>query len=312
VQIIADTKGMEHEEWLNLRTKGIGGSDAATLLGINKYKTPYELWLEKTGEVLPQSATSEAAYFGNELEELVAKEFQKRTGKKVRKVNKMFAHTEHNFIIGNIDRKIVGENALLECKTANQYLLKNWEGEEIPESYIVQVQHYLAVTGYEKAYIAVLVGGQRFLWKEIERDQELIDIIIGREVHFWNYHVLQKIAPELDGSSAAEKYLNERFKVSDNEKAVDLSSEEHALIERLNALEEGKKDFEYQITEIKNKLKFALQDASQGYIKNYVVNWKTIKSNRIDSKRLKKEMPDLYSQYTNESVSRRFEIKEVK
>lgn len=89
-------------------------------------------------------------------------------------------------MVANIDRKIVGQNAILECKTANQYLLKEWEDEEIPASYLLQVQHYLAVTGADRGYIAVLVGGQKFIWKEVPRDEELIEMIIQLEKDFWS------------------------------------------------------------------------------------------------------------------------------
>lgn len=83
----------------------------------------------------------------------------------------------------------------MECKTASAYLAKEWEGEEVPASYLVQLQHYLGVTDKEKGYIAVLVGGNKFIWKEVERDQELIDMIFNTEKHFWEYHVLQGHAP---------------------------------------------------------------------------------------------------------------------
>jgi putative phage-type endonuclease len=200
--ILANTKDMSHEEWLQTRTRGIGDSDASIVLGLNKYKTPFELWREKTEQVTLQSSTSEAAYFGTLLEDLVAKEFEKRSGKKVRKRNAMFQHPEHNFILANIDRFIVGEKAILECKTASVFLAKEWENEEIPEAYIVQMQHYLGVLGpeYQKGYFAVLIGGQKFIWKEIERDDELIEMIFQVEIDFWNNHVLKGEPPALDGS----------------------------------------------------------------------------------------------------------------
>ncbi|MFX8004365.1 lambda-exonuclease family protein, partial [Acinetobacter baumannii] len=125
----------------------------------------------------------DAAYFGTMLEDLVAKEFERRSGKKVRRKNAMLKHPEHPFIMANIDRMIVGEKAILECKTTSAYNAKEWESEEIPDSYIIQVQHYLGVLGpeYQKAYFAVLIGGNKFVWKEIERDDELIEIIFEAE-----------------------------------------------------------------------------------------------------------------------------------
>lgn len=125
------TLEMSHQEWLEDRKKGIGGSDVGTILGLNKWKSPYQLWLEKTGQVVLEESGSEPAYWGNVLEEVVAKEFQERTGKKVRRRNQVFEHPLHPFLRANIDRDVVGENAILECKTANQFLGKEWEGEEL-------------------------------------------------------------------------------------------------------------------------------------------------------------------------------------
>src|SRR5690606_4046622 len=96
--VAVETRDMSEQEWLEARTRGIGGSDAATVLGLNKWRTPFELWLEKTGQVEPVSSDSEAAYFGNLLEDVVAKEFSRRTGKKVRRRNAILQHPEYDFI----------------------------------------------------------------------------------------------------------------------------------------------------------------------------------------------------------------------
>lgn len=152
-EVLAKNSEMSRDEWLIERRKGIGGSDASIILGLNKWKTPFELWLDKTGQVPVSESQSEAAYFGSLLEDIVAKEFEIRSGKKVRRKKAILRHPEYNFILANVDRMIVGEKAILECKTTSAYNLKEWEDEEIPESYIVQVQHYLGVLGpeYRKA-----------------------------------------------------------------------------------------------------------------------------------------------------------------
>ncbi|WEA46847.1 YqaJ viral recombinase family protein [Priestia aryabhattai] len=312
-QILAFTEGMSREEWLEQRTKGIGGSDASIVLGLNKWKTPFELWLEKTGQVIPQELQSDAAYFGSLLEDLVAKEFEKRTGKKVRRKNAMLQHPEHSFIIANVDRMIVGEKAILECKTTSAYNAKEWESEEIPANYIVQVQHYLGVLGpeYKKAYFAVLVGGNKFIWKEIERDDELIDIIFSQEINFWNEHVKENVAPALDGSSAAEQYLKERYAESDELKTIDLKAENNDRIQQLLYLKKSMKELEAQAKEIENQIKYEMKDAEIGLAKNFQTRWKTTVSGRIDTNLLKEKFPDVYQKVLKESRSRRFSIKEV-
>jgi len=312
-QVLAFTEDMSREEWLEQRTKGIGGSDASIVLGLNKWKTPFELWLEKTGQVIPQELQSDAAYFGTLLEDLVAKEFEKRTGKKVRRKNAILQHPEHSFIIANVDRMIVGKKAILECKTTSAYNAKEWESEEIPANYIVQAQHYLGVLGpeYKKAYFAVLVGGNKFICKEIERDNELIDIIFSQEVDFWNEHVKANVAPALDGSSAAEQYLKERYAESDELKTVDLRAENTDRIQQLLYLKKSMKELETQAKEIENQIKYEMKDAEIGLVKNFQTRWKTTVSGRVDTNLLKEKFPDVYKKVLKESRSRRFSIKEV-
>lgn len=306
------TINMSRFEWLQERTKGIGGSDAGVILGLNKYKTAFELWLEKTGQVEPQEIDSEAIYWGNEMENVVAKEFEKRTGKKVRRANFMFSHPNFPFIKANVDRMVVGESAVLECKTASAYLSKEWEGDEIPATYLVQVQHYLGVTGKEKGYIAVLIGGNRFIWKEIERDEELINMIFEAEKHFWTYHVEQNIPPELDGSSAAEQYLKEKYAMAEKDKEIVLPSEVKDLIEQYEQIKKDADLIKKAKTEIENKIKAELKDAEKGIIDSFVVTWKNQTQLRVDSKALKERFPDIYKQVLKETSFRKFVIKEAK
>ena len=311
--VAVETRNMTEQEWLEARTRGIGGSDAAVVLGLSRYKTPFELWLEKTGQVTPQSSTSEAAYFGSLLEDLVAKEFEKRSGKKVRKRNAMFQHPEHEFILANIDRFVVGEKAILECKTASAFLAKEWENEEIPEAYIVQIQHYLGVLGpeYKKGYFAVLIGGQKFIWKEIERDDELIEMIFAAEIDFWNNYVLTETPPALDGSSAAEQFLAERFAKAEEEKSINLKAEFKDKIERYLELKKLIKELENEKDAIENQIKFELKDATYGFVGNYQAEWKQHKRNQVDSKKLKAEFPEIYAKVVKPVNYRKFAINQI-
>lgn len=304
------TLEMTRKEWLKERTKGIGGSDASVVLGLNKYKTPFELWLEKTGQSTSDSS-SEAAYFGNLLEDLVAKEFERRSGKKVRRNNFMLQHPKYPFITANIDRKVVGEDALLECKTASAFLVNDWEDDKVPAPYLAQVQHYLGVTGYKHAYIAVLIGGQRFTWKEIERDDELIEMIFDEEIKFWKNHVEANVPPALDGSSAAEQFLKERYKEADPGKVIDLSFENKEKLDELQKINARIKKLQEQKREIENAIKNELKDAETGFVQGYEVNWKSVTSNRLDTRRLRKEKPEIYDEYVKQSTYRRFNVKEI-
>ncbi|WP_445297975.1 YqaJ viral recombinase family nuclease [Geobacillus sp. FSL W8-1251] len=302
---------MSHEEWLQARTCGLGGSDASVVLGLNRYKTPFELWLEKTGQVTPQSSTSEAAYFGTLLEDLVAKEFEKRSGKKVRKRNAMFQHPEHEFILANIDRFIVGEKAILECKTASAFLAKEWEGDDIPEAYIVQMQHYLGVLGpeYKKGYFAVLIGGQKFIWKEIERDDELIEMIFQAEIDFWNNHVLKKNPPMFDGSDASSDLLKTLYPTAKFDEEIELPPHANELIAKYEQAKQEEAEAAERRKEAENQLKAMLGDYERAFAGDRIVTWKNVHSSRVDMKLLKEKYPEIYQEVVKETVSRRFSIK---
>ncbi|EAG7791411.1 YqaJ viral recombinase family protein [Listeria monocytogenes] len=311
MNILASVKDMDRTQWLLTRRLGIGGSDAGIIMGLNQYKTAFELWLDKTDQVLPDESAGEAAYWGNQMEEVVAKEFEKRTGKKVRRSNMMYQHPEHDFMLANVDRFVVGEDAILECKTASAYLAKEWEADEVPATYLVQIQHYLAVTGKSKAYVAVLIGGNKFIWKEIERDDELINQIIAFELDFWETNVKGHVAPALDGSSAAEKYLKDRFAKSEAKQVILSKKYNEFLAERAN-LERDIKLLETRKKEIDNNIKGHMESAEKALSDNYEVSWKSMTSKRVDTKKLKEKFSDIYLTVLMESHSRKFTVKEIK
>lgn len=304
------TASMSRADWLMERTKGIGGSDSGIVLGLNKYKTPFELWLEKTGRVTPEEIDSEAIYWGNQMEDVVAHEFMKRTGKKVHNDNFMHYHQDYPFIFANVDRLLYGEPAVLECKTASAYLAKEWKDDEIPDTYLTQVQHYLGVTGLDHAYIAALIGGNKFVYKEIKRDDELIKMIFDAEVKFWNDYVLADVAPPLDGTSAAERYLKEKYQRAEKDKEIALSASSKALIEEYLQREEALKPLLDRQKEIKNLLMAQMKDAERGVVGDYVTRWSNVTTHRIDSKALKQRHPDVYKDVLKESTYRKFYIKE--
>ncbi|MDT2797143.1 YqaJ viral recombinase family protein [Enterococcus cecorum] len=309
------TLEMTHQEWLEDRRKGIGGSDVATILGLNKYKSVYQLWLEKTDQIEVTSAQSEAAYWGNTLEEVVAEEFSKRTGKKVRRRNRVFEHSKYPFLRANIDRDIVGENAVLECKTANQYLANEWDEDEIPIQYICQVQHYMNVLNLDYVYFAVLIGGQKFVWKKMERDQELIDMITEKLVAFWTENVEKGIEPTIDGLKATSDFLTQRYLDTD-ESETELNAAFDENIANLARLKSDKKVIEENITLLENELKQALgkADATIGITPNNIVSWKKMQSKRLDKKKLIDKYPDIAADEDIYSVSttKRLTIKKMK
>ncbi|MBQ7263846.1 MAG: YqaJ viral recombinase family protein [Synergistaceae bacterium] len=180
--------------WLEERRKGIGGSDAAKVLGLSRWGGPLSVYLDKV-EGPRDELTSEAAHFGTILEDVVAREFSEREGLKVRRRNGIKASKARPFMLANVDREIVGRNAGLECKTANAFKADEWEGDSLPTEYYAQVQHYCAVMGWEGCWIACLIGGQKFVHKWVPRSERFIVDMIAIEERFWREHVVPRVPP---------------------------------------------------------------------------------------------------------------------
>lgn len=291
----------DRHAWLKMRTQGIGGSDAGTIVGVNPWKSKYELWLEKTGQVVPEDISDrEPVYWGNQLEDIVAQEFTRKTGKKVRR-HGMVQDEEHPFLFANVDRMVAGEKAGLECKTANGFKASLWEDDEVPASYYCQCQHYMLVTGLPVWYIACLVGGQHYVWKPIERNEEDIQTLLEMEMAFWKC-VVDRVPPEVDGSASCTEALAERFRGGVAE-SIELPSWAAAEVEAIRQLEAQKKELDAKITAGKNRLKEFMGDHETAIWgtenEGGRITWKTQKGRTsIDSKRLKADHPDIFDAYS--------------
>lgn len=308
MKTVVRTRDLTREEWLKYRTKGIGGSDVSVIAGISPFKSVYQLWLEKTGQAQPEEGGSEYAHFGTILEPVVRREFMERTGMKVRQKHMLLQSEEYPFMFANLDGVIRegGELCIFEAKTASAYKQDVWE-EGTPAPYILQVQHYMAVTGARKTYIAALVGGNRFFCHEIKRDEEMIGKIIALEKYFWETHVLGGAEPVPDGSEATVHYFNERFRKS-NGKTIELPGEALAACEEYERLSQQMKELETAKNAAANQLKSYLKEAETGTVGGRTVMWKTVGRSAVDTKRLKAEQPDVYSSYLTQSSYRRLSV----
>ena len=210
---LVSTKNLSREEWLSVRGQGIGSSDAAVAVGISPYKSPLELWLEKTERQDAADLTeNDAVFWGTTLEHTIATVYAERTGVKVRRLNAVLQHPEHTFMLANLDRVVqhpTDGNGILEVKTAGVNSAKFWE-EGVPDSYQCQVLHQLAVTGKEWCDVAVLIGGQDFRVYRVVRDEAKIADLIQREAQFWQY-VLDDIPPPVDGSESSGRALGSMY-----------------------------------------------------------------------------------------------------
>lgn len=293
------------EEWLAERRKGIGGSDAASAVGLSKWRTPYELWLDKRGEL--QVEENEPMRWGNLLEPLVRQEYANRTGRTVVVPNKILRHQRVKFALLNADG-IADENRLYEGKTART--AEDW-GEpgtdEIPQEYLLQVQHGLFVTGFAVCDVAVLIGGSDFRLYTVEADRELQEILIDQEADFWS-HVETGDPPDPVNREDAELRwrITTKSKVFATDEVAGAAAELADVKSVLKQLEQRKDELQWSI---QSHMKDAceLVDVSG----KTLATWKNVTaSQRFDLERFIAEQPELYRAFLTEAQPhRRFLLK---
>ncbi|MCL8208649.1 MAG: YqaJ viral recombinase family protein [Actinomycetia bacterium] len=298
------TDTLPRDEWLAWRRRGLGGSDAAAVLGVSRYKSPWDVWADKMG-LTPPDDPGEAAYWGQRLEPLVAEEFARRTGIAVASWPYLLQHPEHPWMLANLDR-VTGDGGILECKTTHPRHAAEWDDDGIPVEYLCQVQHYLAVTGAPHAWVAVLIGGQDFRTTRIERDAAFIADLIALEAAFWR-RVASRIPPEPDGSPAARRTLLQLYPEATRDEAAlppDAEAWARAYLEAAAREAAAATDKERAA----QALMALLGDARAGTAGPYRVAWTPTTQRRLDLDRLKAEHPDLYAAYTVTQSTRRFRV----
>lgn len=306
---VAATKDMPREEWLVLRREGLGGSDASTVMGLNPYSDRLTLFCDKKG-LLPEKEDTESMRLGRDLEEYVAKRFCEATGKKVKRSGYMWRHPQYAFLQANIDREVVGEDAILECKTTMNYERHDYDSGEIPMNYYCQCVHYMAVTGCKRVYLAVLVFGKGFYWFTIERDENEVQSLVGSEVEFWQTYVEQNRPPVADGSESSLDTLQKLHPYDDGDTVQIMGMDD--MVRQYVDLGESVNRLKKQQDEIKAQLCQTLGTRSAAVGKDYSFSWKAQSTNRLDTKRLKEDHPDIYDEYLTVTESRVFRAKKRK
>ena len=307
--ILVETEGLSREEWLRYRKCGIGGSDVAAILGISKWNSAISLWLDKTNQTNEPVEENEAMQWGTIMEPIIRKHFAEVTGKTVVEVKAMLQHPEHPFMLADVDGLTTddeGNPAILEIKTASEYKRAEWEND-IPSYYQTQVQHYLCVTGVQKAFVAVLIGGNSFKVYEVDSDAEIQSMLIAVEKDFWN-KVQNMIRPEMDGSDAAKNLLDSLYHGGISEEIV-MPDE---AIEYVDAYIEAcaeEDNAKAKKQEASNHIKEIMGDYDKATCLGHSISWKPVSSERLDSKALKEAEPEIYEKYVKKSISRRFTIK---
>lgn len=311
-KILTSTKDLSREEWLEYRKKGIGGSDAGAICGLNRFRSAIDVWADKTGRA-EEKPDSEAMRVGRDLEDYVAKRFEEATGKKVHRRNAMFQDTEHPWMLANVDREVVGENALLECKTANAYGADRWADGQVPQSYEIQCHHYMAVTGADRVYIACLIMGIDFVVRVIERDEDVIRYLTAIEQDFWQKYVLADEMPPADGSEAAGDEILRAYPESDPDQSIEFYDFDDDL-DRLDQIDRLQAELKAEAESIKQSIQQKMKDAETAWIGDRKITWKSTKPREtIDTKRLKAEHPEIWEEYKKPGKpSRRFTVSKKK
>lgn len=307
------TKDMSREDWLMHRRNSIGGSDAGALMGLSKYASPYSLWAEKTGEVIPEDISDrEAVRLGNDLEQYVAERWMEATGKKLRRENNILINPDYPFAHANIDRAVIGEpDAGFEAKTTSSYdILKRCREGDFPETWYCQMTHYMMVTGAKRWYLGVLVFGHGFFHFTIERNEAEIEALANAERDFWFNHVLLHIPPSADGSEATMAAIRTIYAEGRDDMTAGL---DHMEAELRIYTEAGKriKELEQQRDEAAAKVMAFMGQAEKGMSRGFRVSWKSQTRNTFDRKKFEKERGAIPEAYFKTSSSRPFKVTEI-
>lgn len=294
------------------RNKYLGGTDAAAICGMSRRKSILQIWAEKTGKIQPEDISSLwHIRLGRLYEDDVCQIFMEETGKKVHRVNETIHHPKYPFLAANVDRRVVGEDAILEAKTATEFLRHEWEGEDIPADYIFQCFHYLMVTGKKRCYLAVAIGKTDFKIKIIERDEKVLASLLEREIEFWTKYVEPDVMPTVISHMDGD-LLSQLYPVANEAKEIALGDEANILVENLKAFEADKRNLERIIEEKKNELKVLLGDAASGTTGINQVRWVNYVQNRLDGKGLLEKYPAIHKEFYKASAMRRFSYGPIK
>lgn len=275
---------ISHDEWLLYRKKGIGGSDIASILGLNPYRSSLALYFEKVTEEITPEEENIAAELGLELEPFLARKFEKWIKKNenldvvLEREPYILQHPRYEYMLVNLDRKFIHPTkgyTLVELKTTSEFNRSNWEDDELPDSYYIQVQWQLLITGAKQAYIAYLIGNRNFNVKEIQRNDEVIERLVNAAQNFWENNVIPRVPPAPDGSASSKEILKRMYPKEDQAKAINLPelTEDYKLYKEYS---EQMKLINPQIEAIKQKIMFLMGAAEVAMIGDHKVTWKTI------------------------------------
>lgn len=298
----AEVRYATDDEWREARKDGVGGSDVAAVMGISPWKSPLEVWLEKTGRAEPPDLSGkESVEWGTRLEPLIADKFAEAHPElTVLRKNCTMVSRARPWALANIDRELRGPEGrgVLEVKTAGLRSADSWVFGP-PGHYLAQVQHYLSVTGWGYAWVAVLIGGQEYREYRIERDEADIGAIDEAVDGFWNGFVVPGVMPKMTGrGSEPEALLGMHPDPSDG--YVPFMDADFPLFGERVSVGIEIKALEARRRRLDSEIKALIGDARGAETESVRCTWVRSKSRRLDARRLKEELPETYAEYEEE------------
>ena len=296
--------------WLAARTHGVGGSDVGAICGVSPFTTARQIYIKKTGQfdeaLEPSDAAKERMHFGHMLEPIVADEYANRalegTNLKLVDIDATMQHKDYPWALANIDRLIVEVQedgsekpvGILECKTTSEYQNDEWESGEILQSYVYQLNWYMWILGLERGAFACLVGGNKFYYYDVFRNDELLETeIIPKAKSFWFDNVLALKEPEMQATDT--EFANSTYSdvVKDSEIVFE-DDETDALAATVFECKAKIKELTSIMEEAQNRLKDRLKDNEIGYCRNYTIKWSPRAQTRLNTDLVKKEFPEVF------------------
>lgn len=335
--VLVDTANLSRDEWLEWRRKGLGGSDAAAVLGISPFRTARDLYFDKLGVVTADDQENWVALeMGTLLEPLVARIFAKKTGLKISQRKCMFQHPEHPWMLADLDYLVElpdGSIAILEIKTTNYNAKDKWwyNGEEIvPVYYEAQGRHYMAVMNIDRVYFCCLYGNneEEAIIRHIDRDMGYEEELIALEDSFWHDNVLAKEPPPYteDGDLILESLRRQLGPADKDAPPVAITPLQLTRVEQFLALREEKKYHDAEVNRLEDEMarikalivadmgtscKAVYEDDTDSYTVTFNPTRKvSIPKEMLE--RLREVHPDIYKEYAVVSIGRRFDVKKAK
>ncbi len=311
-------KADSNEDWLELRNKGVGGSDVASIMGLNKYSSPLEVWLLKTGRAEGKDLSdNQAVEWGNRLESLVGEKYaDMHPDRKIRRVNAVARSLDRPWAQASLDYEVVdnGRHGVLEIKTAGISRADDWK-DGVPAYYLTQITHYMSVLNREFADVAVLIGGNDYREYRIERDEEDIQAVNNAVDTFWNEFVQTDTMPAITNTGNEGQALAQMYQEFDDELltvGADRMAEVDDLIASYIEARDIEKEAKTKKDEASKKLEAIIGD-NKGLVTDVAkVTWKRSNRANFNKKKFEADHPQLAEEYTTyKATNGGINIKEI-